>query len=582
MSKLIKNYWKVGFGLLLTILGFIFIALCVWYPITNTDIWWHLASAREILQNKSFLYTDPFCLSSLGEPWVDLHWGFQLLVYSVWNMSGAWGLLFFKSLVFVTIFALLLLPHYKTRYFFPALLGACFCAYHMRFLILIRPTLTTMLGLMGTIILTEGYLQGRYKKRVWLLPIIQLLMVNSQGLFPLGFAASGLLWAGWLLKLGHNTNLNAEGTGDYKHGIKFGRIFGLSVLAGLINPYGLRGFLFPLKLLGRITPSMANVYATDISENTPLFLLWQSDRGVVVPFLWVTLITLITFEYKSHNINWGRLFLFTAFLALGIMARRNISLYYLVCVYVFTQNLKQIINGQVNYSFLYQNSAKLTAAVCGLLLVFTSFGSAQLYKSRQYELPGSPYTPFRYPVGAVEFLNKYPVPGNIFNSIRYGGYLNYYRYPGRLSFVDGRMIIRSREFFENYLKVVDNPSTFGRYAAGYGITHVMLPISEFYRYLPLCAHLQQSTQWCIVFCDGASILFVKTEIADRMRIPLIQLHSSSGLEQIQTAVYRRFGTNSRLERAAQNNVGELLRACGQGLLPNGSNKSPPSGSLKRL
>src|SRR3989338_10285503 len=66
----------------------LWIPACAWFPLTDADIWWHLAAGRRMLETRAFLRSDPFCLASLGAPWVDLHWGFQLLVYGLWKLGG--------------------------------------------------------------------------------------------------------------------------------------------------------------------------------------------------------------------------------------------------------------------------------------------------------------------------------------------------------------------------------------------------------------------------------------------------------------------------------------------------------------
>src|SRR5687768_10834003 len=50
-------------------------------PVSDGDLWWHLAAGREMIATRSFLRVDPFTLSAAGRPWPDLHWLFQLFVY---------------------------------------------------------------------------------------------------------------------------------------------------------------------------------------------------------------------------------------------------------------------------------------------------------------------------------------------------------------------------------------------------------------------------------------------------------------------------------------------------------------------
>src|SRR5215216_569592 len=46
----------------------------------DTDIWWHLRAGREILAGAGIPRTDSYIFAAAGAEWIDLHWGFQVLV----------------------------------------------------------------------------------------------------------------------------------------------------------------------------------------------------------------------------------------------------------------------------------------------------------------------------------------------------------------------------------------------------------------------------------------------------------------------------------------------------------------------
>jgi hypothetical protein len=179
-----------------------------------------------------------------------------------------------------------------------------------------------------------------------------------------------------------------------------------------------------------------------------------------------------------------------------------------------------------------------------------------------YELPGSLETPFRFPGPAVDHLERHPLPGPIFNELRYGGYLEFRLYPPKTSFVDGRMILRSAEFYREFLEVVDHPDRFPAYRTRYGFTHALLPISEDLRFLPLAAYLLKSMDWKLIHCDGAGALLADPAILE-------EGHAAMGLDSLPdghplpAALHRRFSANPRLESMAILNAARFLRAAGR-------------------
>src|ERR1039457_6150463 len=66
-------------------------------PISDGDIYWHVAAGREIVHQRALLRFDPFTLSAAGRPWVDVHWLFQLGVYALYTLSGFTGLAIAKA-----------------------------------------------------------------------------------------------------------------------------------------------------------------------------------------------------------------------------------------------------------------------------------------------------------------------------------------------------------------------------------------------------------------------------------------------------------------------------------------------------
>lgn len=528
-------------------------AACFWYPLTDTDIWWHLASAKLMWAQKGFLRQDPFSLSSLGTPWIDLHWGFQSLAYLAWKAGGAHALVAAKCLALAGAVGFALRPHLDRRTVYWLVPMAAFGLYHVRFHIDARPLVLTMLGLGIQYAALMGYFRGALNRPWWILVPVQAALVNIQGLYPLGALSVTCLVAGeWAARARPGTGKGMGFAPAYprREPRPLRPLVWTCVamwMAGLISPYGWSGFVLPLSLFGRIAPVDSNIFSTEIAENLPLPDLFRADPGAVLPFLFLALAILYTFLRAGSRISLGHALLFASFAALGWMAQRNLPLALLAGLMAAGRNLQVYLEGT--------REARIPGSAA-LIAVAALYGPA-IFRAWEYELPGSMETPFRFPSRAVDYLEENPVPGNIFNELRYGGYLEFRLHPDKLAFVDGRMILRSAGFYREFLSAVDRPRQFEAYRRKHGFTHALLPISEDKRFLPLAAHLAGEGGWALLFCDGASALLAAPPARG------MDLDSVPPGHPLRETLRERFSANPRLESIALANAAEFLRLAGR-------------------
>ena len=71
----------------------------------DPDVWWHLRTGQLILQNHSLFHTDPYSFTRSGQPWVDHEWLSEVLMFGLYRVAGAGGLI----VVFAAIIAATLL-----------------------------------------------------------------------------------------------------------------------------------------------------------------------------------------------------------------------------------------------------------------------------------------------------------------------------------------------------------------------------------------------------------------------------------------------------------------------------------------
>jgi tetratricopeptide (TPR) repeat protein len=251
--------------LLLVLLFGLLVFLMNCNELYDADIWWHLRSGEWILEHGRPPQVDPFTFGSEGRPWIDVHWLFQLLLLFVFRLGGTSAAILLAASV-ISLAVLVTLAARPRGSSLPMMLLCWIPA-----LILInfrsqpRPEIFTLLFLAAYFaILTRA--EDR-PGLIWLLPVVQLLWVNVQGLFALGpvvlgmwvfVRSSSLLWQRFRGQIVESAR--PRRWWFYVLGSSL-----LVVLACLANPYGVKGALFPLELYPKVTQE-GNPYKDIIGE----------------------------------------------------------------------------------------------------------------------------------------------------------------------------------------------------------------------------------------------------------------------------------------------------------------------------
>jgi hypothetical protein len=487
-------------------------AFFVYFPITDSDIFWHLAAGRELIAQKHFIYTDPFAYTLASPRWIDLHWLFQLLMYGLYSAGGERILILFKLCVVSGVAVLLCLTHrFSSRYVLFTAIISSFLFYKVRYLIDIRPILITILCMAVYLFLFESARQKKQRAILWLCVPLQIIWTNSQGLYMIGLFIIGAYWIESVaLLLRHKNNNAAMETA----------LLLFCTASCLINPYGFAGVRLPFELFSRITPTANNIYSLNISENVPLFSLTGFETGYRTPVIITAVIACLLFIFNRKKIRIAQVILFIGFLLLALSAVRNVLLYVIIVIPIICYHAASldICNRFTTLPLTYRRFFSLAGYIVVLtVLIVPFFRHAAIVAAFP---PHRALSPFRFPQKITELIKRNPIPGNMFNDMRYGGYLLWHLYPEKKVFIDTRLVIRPPEFFAEYLAISDHPELFAAVAKKFNVTHAILPSALFTRHLKLIQWLYKSDDWRLAFTDGASVLFVRNDMANYPRLDL--------------------------------------------------------------
>jgi len=222
------------------------------YEMGDSDIWWHLRGGQWILENGRVPGLDPFTFGSSDKLWVDIHWSYEVILALAYRAGGVGALVLLGATVGAAAFLAVVTAR---RGDWPvAVTVLCW----MPALILLsfrldpRPEIFSLLYL-GCYLAVLWRADER-PSILWLLPVLQVLWTNVQGLFILGPILLGMFVVArgarllWLRSRGE-WSWTLEERRRWKH---TGGVMLAVAAACLVNPYFLKGAWFPFDLFPKV------------------------------------------------------------------------------------------------------------------------------------------------------------------------------------------------------------------------------------------------------------------------------------------------------------------------------------------
>lgn len=542
------------------------VAVAVLYPIVNTDLWWHLAAGRRILQEKAFLRSDPWS-SSTSKPWFDIHWGFQVLSFALYKLGGIRAIVIAKAAVTASG---VLVSYFAVRRRVDPVLACAFAAltataiWCARSLLMARPIFVSLFFISLFVFALERYRAGK-TKGLWLvaaLPLVQMLWSNIQPVFVLGWVIA-LAYAGGEAAKVVFARPSWVDSGAAAPSLRRTKVLALvfagCVVASLVTPYGIEGLRVPFSLFFRIDPHGDDIFSVNVSENlSPLLLEATGQASLpVTSFKWIAAIVWGSFLLPPRRIDPARLGVSAAFFVTALSANRNILVFFWSAVPYAASNFaafaRHVSDGSARREYRLRGLFGVLGAgalcVVGFLSVrgFLSEGSLGVR------------APFRVPEDSTATLERltqrHDRPIHVFCSVRYGGYIVWRFDPKVRVAMDGRFILRSSKEFESYLEAVDHPEAFDALASKQGYDAVVLPVSHPQRYQRLVRHLARSPDWTLTETDGAAVVFVSRSIAQA--VPALELTTSVEADRLRHRIERRYPKDTPVREQALINLGRI-------------------------
>lgn len=456
-------------------------------PVEAFDTFWQLQSGKHIWQTGKFIYEDTFSLASTAFR-LEHCWLSDLIFYAFYFVGGYPFLSLLKAFVVTLCGTLLFYWNKKKRIDLPMnilVLTICIVASEPSWLV--RPQLWTFLfSLIYLNLLYLGRKQG-LKAWLWLVPVM-LLWANLHAGCLFGIVQIGLFFCGETVRLLKERKPLSSLSGLFIAGL-------LTLGVSFINPYGYR---IPLKLFSHVNlHNIQSIGQLGVME-------WLPPTFAQVPAFYIIITSWGLFcTLRLRRLDPVEAVYFAALLYMGMSQIRHTTLAVFLSAFFLPaaiQDKKELIGkGPISMKLLEKNLNSLVIILLfGLLVYNMAEGSIGVGLKKE-----------QFPVAATDFLIKNRLPGNLYNSYDWGGYLMWRLYPEYLVFVDGRT--GSLEMF-NASTVIDNTldgwdEILNKYEINTVITRTCYydtgePIS-------LVFSLIDHKDWAPVYSDGVAVIFVR-------------------------------------------------------------------------
>lgn len=292
------------------------------------------------------------------------------------------------------------------------------------------------------------------------------------------------------------------------------------LVATLLNPYGLTLLLYPFQIFSN--------YGYRVAENQPLwfFLRNFTERyhWYLLTFIIVSLASLL-FLWKAHKkYSWYSTILFVFFAGFTARLIRMENVLAIVSIPIIAEAIATVWRKwHVQIKDIAQKPAGLMAAsAAGFLAIAIFFGSG-LFMPFNTGFGLGLYPKYQQ---SIEFVQKLPITGPIFNNFDSGSFLIYALYPTQKVFIDNRAEAYPDDFLKNtYVAAQEKEDVWRALEGQYHFQAII-----FYRLentnwgQEFMVKRFQDPSWVPIYVDNYLIIFLKDtdqnkQLIEQYRLP---------------------------------------------------------------
>ncbi|MCX6354495.1 MAG: tetratricopeptide repeat protein [Candidatus Aureabacteria bacterium] len=490
-----------------TVLFFLAVAAFGCFQIIDMDVWLYLRTGEYICSTLRAPRADFFSYTAAGQPWIDIHWLAQVVLWLVYAACGAVGLCVLRLVLVLGIFGILYrcCRGYASRGITIAVLTFALLIANDGFLI--KPYLISLLLVVSFLAILE-HARTSCVMALWPLVPLQVLWANMHPSFFLGPFLVLVYLVDALIRS------RAHGAGLVK---RLAAFVALLSAACLLTPYGFSLFEQPW------TQTTTRIFTETVIPWTPAPSTFPAPFSAFF-FTLMFALSLAAFLINVRKIRPADVIIFAVFAWLAMKSRRHLPLFALLsapglCFNLgsFEERLQRRFSTIAGFC-----SVSLSLIMIPLLcLLFEQVVSnSYYYQQRSLRRFGMGKSAIAFPDGAIDFLELSAPGERIFCNYDIGSYVAGRLYPHHRVFMDGRNLVYGETLFRKYLQAMADVESLNKVADEYGVNALLLAYSS-RDVKVLLPSLWKSPVWTPVYADDRAMIFLRSGAAPhRSRLDL--------------------------------------------------------------
>ena len=454
--------------------------------ITDPDFWWHLRNGQLIVQTHRVVRTDPYSFTRLGYRWINHEWLSDVLIFTVYRLSGFIGLILTFAAISTATFLLVYGRCWGCPY-----LAALVTVWGAETSILswgVRPQMFTLLFAAVLLLILDR--SDRRPAVLWWTVPLTVLWVNLHAGYALGIFFLLLALVGDLIEANFAFQPPSRSSA--------GRWTLMLVIAACLavvplNPNGFRLYSYPIETL------RSKAMQTYISE-------WFSPdfhAAKYLLFLSMVLAMLVLLSIGSRRPRIRELVLLCATLLEALRSVRHIAVFVLVAVPILCKlmggrrpehrSIDQLLGPRVR---------QLTRAGAAFnMIVLIAFATFTFVRVRLVALEQPQLVAQHFPAASLQFIRTAHPPEPVLNHYNWGGYFIWELYPDYRVFIDGRADLYGDSFMRDFAASYYLTEGWRKLLKTWGIRTIVLPSDA-----PLVSAMNLEPGWTRIHADTQAVV----------------------------------------------------------------------------
>ncbi|HEX4756190.1 MAG TPA: hypothetical protein VH661_10655 [Candidatus Dormibacteraeota bacterium] len=461
----------------------------------DADYWWHIVTARWILDHGALPAHDLFTYTVPDHPWTDHEYLSELLMYGLGRVGGQLGVSL--GLGAVTWAGFWLILKRINLYRQPYVATAAALALGAVAGVAVwgpRPQMITFAFICLELYLIERLLSGRGRE-LYAMPLVVLVWANFHGGFIIAFLFLGIA----VLVEGARWLFDRDNSQARTHAFRIAVISVASAVAGLVNPHGIALYAYSWRTQ---TSGVQQAFITE----------WQSPdfhslsmRGLEA----MIILLLVGLAVRRGRFTAFQVLVAVAGLVLALQSVRHIAVFVAAATPLLAWAWGPVLGGLwhrsrglVSRISLRPQEALVAAALLAAAVAVTALVALKVLLGHQ-----AASTVENFPSGAADYLDAHPSTGtHMFSDYGWGGYMIYRFYPdpNRRVFIFGEADLMGDTIMNEYSDVVGLKSDWLDILNAHGVDYVVYDPNT-----ALTSALATQTNWHQVYADRVAVIFVR-------------------------------------------------------------------------